>query len=173
MNSSTYRFDKTGQSVSIHEIEPLEGTRGILIHENPHGYGSTGVFDHAMFPTHALSGFDFFEYQKGETGEYFRVPLEDIVFGQAIVDPKPLEVRHAAWPGRDATEIKIDLQRQRARKIAKAIEQAKARQKREVEDRLRRAQEAKLEKKIADELEAEEGSVDAEIAQRLADMGLS
>ena len=170
----TYQIDRIGSDVHGYRLQDgVEGTRCLFINEQEHGYGSTNVFNNFTLPDGALNGFDFFEYQKGDTGTYHRVKVADIVLGEPIPDPEPLAVRHAAWPGRDATEITLDLRRQRDRAVAKAIANAKARKKHADEERARREREAEMEQELAAKLDKQEGSVADEIARKLAEMGLS
>ena len=171
--SSTYQINIVGSNDVGTRLDPVaEGTRCLFINEQAHGYGSTNVFEDFTLPASALGGFDFMEYQKGDTGTYHRVKVADIEWGEPITDPEPLDVRHPAWPGRSPREIEIELRRQRDRKIAKAVQAAKDRKKREDEEQARAEREAALEVDIAAKLD-EEGSVEDEIAKQLAEMGLS
>ena len=169
----TYRFSKDNRgSLLATRVEPVHpDTKGLFINEKEEGYGATGITGDWRLPKQAIPYYDFFEYVDGETREYHRIPLGDMVFDGETPEPLALEVRHQAWPGMDATEIRLQLLKRRARKIAAAVEAAKARKRAEEERIKREEEEARLRAQIEMEMESEESEEDA-IARALREAGL-
>ena len=169
----TYRFSKDSRgSLLATRTEPAHpDTKGLFINEKEDGYGATGITGDWRLPRQAIAHYDFFEYQNGETREYHRINLSDMVFGGETPEPLALEVRHQAWPGMDATEIRLQLTARRARRIAAAIEAAKARKRADEKRKQREEEEARVRAEIEAEIEGAMSEEDA-ITAALREAGL-
>ena len=168
----TYQFsrDNRGNLLATRQSPAHSDTKGLFIEIREGGYGATGIAQDwnlpsvARWPTH-------FEYFNGDTREYHRIAVADFVLGGNTPEPPPLEVRHSAWPGMDATEIRVQLLARRNRAIAKAIERAKQAKAYAEEQARLKAEEERLRTEIATEMESEMSEADA-IAAALRDAGL-
>ena len=172
--TSTYKFSISGSKFMATRTEPRHvETRGVLIHEEENGYGSTGIFqDFNDFPKRALNSYDFFEYFNGKTGRYYRIPVSDINYTTVTPDPEPLDVRHAAWPGKSRREMEIELHARRKRKIAKAIMEARQRKARVEREQRRQEEEARIQKEVDIEFARSNGTDEEAIRKALEEAGL-
>ena len=148
-----------------------EQTRGLFIDQRDNGYGATGITGDWVLPANAVPGFGFFEYFRGDTQSYHRVLVPDISAaidaGQAIDDPPPLDVRHAAWPGMDKREIELEILARRRRAIEEALRRGREKKAREERERLRREQEARWRAEVEAAVEREHGPLEAQIIAAL------
>ena len=168
-----YRFRRENDRLVISKTSPAhEKTAGIFISEDEHGYGATKAFDEIAasdgFPGNMHSRYTYFECRDGNTGEYYRIPAGEInLTGDTILPDEPVKVRHAAWPGKDQTEIRAELMEQRERQIQRALKRARDKIAFEEQQARQRLQEE--ETRIAETAKIIEthGPVEDEIARRI------
>ena len=171
----TYTFEKTEDDIigtRVGSVHPK--TKGLFINETDKGYGCTAIMGDFRLPLSILSSYDFFEYYKEETQEYYRIHIvEDMLFGNPMPDPAPLKIRHKAWPGMDKAEIREEMLEERAQAIKKAIKRVHAERAREEAERLRKIQEKKDRKEVKDsfylEFGSEEDAILAALKQEFGD----
>lgn len=168
----SYQFNYVGSNLHATRTEPIhEGTQGLFVNEDTHGYGATGVSgDWTQLPVHALDSYDFFEYLDGASGKYYRVRMADIkrqAQGGRPANHEVLDVRHRAWPGMDRREIEIERQKRIERSIAKAIQREKDKRAAAEAERLRREQEALDRQDVETEMDTRYGTEEEQIAAAL------
>ena len=170
---TTYQFSERNGMFFAERLDKGVASKGLFITERQNGYGASGVFADWELPAgiEMVRPPAFFEYHRPDTGEYYRLEMADVVFDVPMPDPAPLAVRHTAWPGMDAAEIRAEMLAKRRRAIAKAVERAKQRKAYEAEQERLRAEEERLRAEIAAELDSEESEEDA-IARALREAGL-
>ena len=135
-----YSLSETSENGSLFckRAPAHEQTRGLFIDDRDDGYRASDVTGDWAMPAKAIDGFGFFEFYRGDTRTYHRVPVPDIITaidaGNSIKDPSALNVRHPAWPGVDKREIELEILARRQHAIEDALrrgQEKKAREERE------------------------------------------
>jgi hypothetical protein len=171
--SNTYQYSlaENGSLLCTRSQPAHERTRGLFIDQRADGYGASGVTGDWVMPANAIAGFGFFEYYIGDTGSYHRVLVPDILTaidaGQPVDDPPALDVRHAAWPGKDKREIELEILAQRQRAIESALRRGREKRAREERERRRREQEAQWRAELEAAIEQQYGPLEAQITEAL------
>ena len=170
---ATYLFSERDGMFHAERVDKTIASKSLFVTERSNGYGASGVFPDWELPAGIamVRPPAFFEYHRPDIGEYYRIDMADVVFDVPMPDPAPLAVRHTAWPGMDAAEIRAEMLARRRRAIDKAIERAKQRKAYEAEQARLRAEEERLRAEIAAEMDSEE-SEDEAIARALREAGL-
>ena len=166
-----YSLSVNGSLLCTRTHPAHEQTRGLFIDQHDHGYGATGVTGDWDLPANAVPGFAFFEYFQGDTQSYHRVLLQDILesieAGRSLEDPPALDVRHAAWPGKDKREIELEILARRQRAIENALRRGREKKAREERERQRREQEARWRTEVEEAIEREHGPLESQIIAAL------
>ena len=170
---TTYQFSERNGMFHAERVDKSIASKSLFVTERGNGYGASGVFPDWELPAgiEMVRPPAFFEYHRPDIGEYYRIDMADVVFDVPMPDPAPLAVRHTAWPGMDAAEIRAEMMARRRRAIAKAIERAEQRKAYEAEQARLRAEEERLRAEIAAEMDSEMSEEEA-IRQALAAAGL-
>ena len=80
---------------------------------------------------------------------------------------RPLDVRHAAWPGMDRREIELQVLARRQRAIDEALRRGREKKAREERERRRREQEARWRTEVEAAIEKEYGPLEDQIVEAL------